>query len=100
MGAKVNMLRQAAGQLRRILEEIVPEYLFKDVVARYRENLMLTKVKQISWDNAVADKIDALFEELSRHVEGHSHSESYSGGMPDAAQLTKLAGRVDEVIAG
>ena len=50
----VGVLRHAAGQLRRTLEEIVQEYLLKDVVARYRENLMITKLKSITWDNAVA----------------------------------------------
>jgi energy-coupling factor transporter ATP-binding protein EcfA2 len=94
----VLMLRQAAGQLRRTIEEVVQEYLFKDVIARWRENLMVTKVKLINWDNAVADEIDSLFAELSRVFEGHSHSGAYAGGTPEVADLLKLADRIDKVI--
>jgi hypothetical protein len=59
---------------------------------------MLTRVKLINWDSAVADEIDTLFAELSRHVEGHSHSEEYAGGMPSVEELGKLADRVDAVV--
>ncbi|MEQ1711876.1 MAG: AAA family ATPase, partial [Hyphomicrobium sp.] len=96
---RVKSLRQAAGQLRRTLEEIVPFYLFNDVVARWRENLMLTKLPTVRWENAVADEIGKLFGELSRHVEGHSHTEEYAGGVPELDDLKKFADRVDAVIA-
>jgi energy-coupling factor transporter ATP-binding protein EcfA2 len=91
-------LRRAAGQLRRTVEEVVPKHLFKNVVARWRENYMLTRVKLINWDTGVADEVDALFGELSRLVEGHSHSEEYSGGVPDVSELTKLTDRVEAVL--
>jgi hypothetical protein len=97
-GEAVGSLRHAAGQLRRTVEEIVQEYLLKDVVARYRENLMITKLKSINWDDAVAEEIDTLYAELSRYVEGHSHSEAYVGGMPEVDDLIKLADRLDKVI--
>lgn len=91
-------LRQAGGELRRTLEEIVAMHLFKDVVGRWRENLRLTLVKEIHWDNSLADEIDSLFAELSRVVEGHSHTLEYSGGPPDIDELKKLADRVDGAI--
>lgn len=95
---RVTAIRQGMGELRRTLEEIVQEYLFKNVIARWRENLMLTKVKSIQWDNAVADEVDALMAELSRHIEGHSHSEEHAGGMPVLDDLEKCIRRVDAVI--
>lgn len=95
---RVTAIRQGMGELRRTLEEIVQEFLFKNVIARWRENLMLTKVKSIHWDNAVADEVDALMAELSRHIEGHSHSEEYTGGVPVLADLEKCVKRVEVVI--
>lgn len=91
-------LRHAAGQLRRTLEEIVQCDLFKDVIARWRENLMITKVRQIRWDYDVADEIDALFADLSRYVEAHSHTEEYAGGETDLDDLEAILKRVDAVI--
>ena len=86
------------GELRRTIEEVVPFYLLKDVVARWRENLMITKVKTIRWDDTLADEIDAIFGELSRHIEGHSHSEAYAGVPPVLSDLKGLIARVDSVI--
>ena len=95
---RVSALRHAAGQLRRTLEEIVPLYLLKGVVERWRENLMITKLPAIHWDNAIADEIISIFEELSRHIEGHSHTEAYSGDVPEVGELKSLVARVDAVI--
>lgn len=96
--AKVQMLRQAAGQLRRTLEEVVQLHMFKEVVARWRENLMLTKLPSIHWDNALADEINDLVADLSRHIEGHSHTEEFTGGVPAIDELSHLAERVDAAI--
>jgi hypothetical protein len=59
---------------------------------------MLTKVKSIQWSDALADEIDALFADLSRVMEGHSHTEEYTGGPPEVDELKTLADRVDAVI--
>lgn len=95
---RVTVIRQGMGELRRVLEEIVPQYLFKDVIARWRERLMLANVPKINWDNATADEIDAIGGELSRHIEGHSHSDEYIGGVPELDDLKELIKRVDAVI--
>lgn len=85
------------GELRRTVEETVPFHLLKDVVARWRENLMITKVRQIKWDDGLADEIDAVFAELSRHIEGHSHTGEYQG-VPDLDDLRKMIDRVDAIV--
>lgn len=72
---QADVLAKAAAQLRTTLETVVQQHLFKDVISRWRENLMLTKIRQINWDNTLADEIFDLFGELSRYMVGHSHSE-------------------------
>jgi wobble nucleotide-excising tRNase len=95
---RVSAIRRGMGELRRTVEETVQFHLFKEVVARWRENIMVTKVKQISWDNALADEIDGVFAELSRFVEGHSHSDEVQGGLADVPDLENMIGRVDSLI--
>jgi energy-coupling factor transporter ATP-binding protein EcfA2 len=95
---RVSAIRQGMGELRRTVEEIVPHHLFKNVVARWREKFMIANVKTIRWDDTLADEIDALFAELSRHFEGHSHSEEYMGAPPELGDLKTLIRRVDDVI--
>ena len=46
----------------------------------------------------MADEVDALMAELSRHIEGHSHSEEYTGGVPVLDDLEKCIKRVEAVI--
>jgi hypothetical protein len=85
------LLKDAAGKLRRCLEEIVPVFLFNVIVERWRENLMLTKLRAIKWDRELAGRVQNLFEELSRYIEGHSQTEAYSSAPPTIENLTALA---------
>jgi hypothetical protein len=68
------------------------------VVGRWRENLMITKLKTVNWDIALIDEIDRVMGDLSRHIEGHSHTEEYTGGVPDVDDLKSMIDRVDEII--
>ena len=86
------------GELRRTVEEVVQFYAFKDVVSRWRENIMVTRLKTITWDTAVVDEIDAIFAELSRFIEGHSHSDEMQGAIPKVEDLEDLIRRVDTII--
>jgi hypothetical protein len=95
---RISILRRGMGELRRTVEEIVQFHVFKEVVARWRENIMVTKLKTIAWDNAAIDEIDAIFADLSRFIEGHSHSDELQGGLPEIADLESLIQRVDTVI--
>ena len=70
------LVRQGAAQLRRTVEEIVPQFLFKEVVRRWTARVMVTALKRVSWDNVLVDKIVDVFEECSAIMEGHSHTEA------------------------
>jgi hypothetical protein len=65
------LVRQGAGQLRRTVEEIVPQYLFKEVVRRWTDRVMVTALKKVRWDNALADDLVEVFEACSAIMEGH-----------------------------
>ena len=60
------LYRQGAGQLKRTVEEIVPQYLFKEVVRRWTDRVMVTALKKVSWDNALVDEIVEVFEACPR----------------------------------
>jgi multidrug efflux pump subunit AcrA (membrane-fusion protein) len=95
---RVSFLRQGMGELRRTIEEVVQHHLFKEVVGRWRENIMITRLKQIVWDNEVVDELDEIFSELSRFMEGHSHSDETHGGLPEIGDLEGLIQRMDVII--
>ena len=84
--------------LRRTIEETVAKRLFKDVVGRWSDRVMVTKVTQISWDNQLADELCATFEDLSRYIEGHSHTDEAMGAPPEIGDLEKMIKCVENLI--
>jgi hypothetical protein len=95
---RVNHVRSGSGALRRTLEVVVIQHLFKDVVQRWKEQVHLGALTKVNWSNELADEIVALQDDTSRSLEGHSNSDEFAGGMPDVDGLEKLIGRVDAVI--
>lgn len=92
------MVRRGAGQLRRTLEEIVPQFLFKEVVRRWTDRVMVTALKKVNWDNALVDDLVEVFEACSAIMEGHSHTEAGTEAPPTAAKLDELIGKTKELI--
>ncbi len=92
------LIQRGMGELRRTIEEIVPYNLFKDVVKRWNDRIMVTKLKEVNWDNALAEEIIAVFEELSAYIEGHTHTEERAGSPPDTKKLKELIDKVDNLI--
>jgi energy-coupling factor transporter ATP-binding protein EcfA2 len=92
------LVRQGAGQLRRTVEEIVPQFLFKEVVRRWTDRVMVTALKKISWDNSLADEIVEIFEACSAIMEGHSHTEAGAEAPPTPAKLEELVVKTKELI--
>ena len=92
------LIREGAGQLRRTVEEMVPEYLLKKVVQRWSDRIIVTALKKISWNNLLADEIVALFEECSAIMEGHSHTEAGVEAPPTTAKLEELIRRTKDAI--
>jgi hypothetical protein len=92
------LVRQGAGQLRRTVEEIVPQYLFKEVVRRWTDRVMITSLRKVNWDNALADEIVDVFESCSAIMEGHSHTEAGAEAPPTPAKLEELITRTKNLI--
>jgi hypothetical protein len=92
------LVRQGAGQLRRTVEEIVPQYLFKEVVRRWTDRVVVTALKKVSWDNALVDELVEIFESCSAIMEGHSHTEAAAQAPPTPAKLEELIQRAKELI--
>jgi hypothetical protein len=92
------LCRQGAGQLRRTVEEIVPQYLFKEVVRRWTDRVMVTALKKVSWDNGLVDEIVEVFEACSAMMEGHSHTEAGTEAPPTPAKLEELIQKTKQLI--
>jgi energy-coupling factor transporter ATP-binding protein EcfA2 len=97
-GDRVMLLRHAAGQLRRSLEELVAPYLFNNVIDRWREPIMMGRLAKLKWEPSLVKRNADLFEELSRVFEGHSQTDQYSGGLPTVELLVQAADKVDAIL--
>lgn len=96
--AQVEQIRAGMGALRRTVEETVVKRLFKDAVPRWSDQVRVTTLRVINWDNAEVEKICALFEDLSRYMEGHSHSDEAMGAPPEMSDLEQRIEQVDAMI--
>jgi hypothetical protein len=96
--AQVEQIRSGMGALRRTIEEMVVKRLFKDAVPRWSDQVRVTTLRVINWDNAEVEKICALFEDLSRYVEGHSHTDEAMGEPPQPADLERRIEQVEALI--
>ncbi len=97
--ARDDAIRKGMGALRRTIEETTAKKLFKGAVPRWEDRVMVTKLPTINWDNALADDLCTTFEELSGHIEGHTHTEEAMGAPPDIPTLEGYINRVDALIA-
>jgi energy-coupling factor transporter ATP-binding protein EcfA2 len=99
VGSKqVEEVRAGMGALRRTIEETVVKRLFKDAVPRWSDQVRVTTLRQINWDNDEVEKICGLFEDLSRYIEGHSHSDEAMGSPPEVVDLETRVAQVDAMI--
>lgn len=96
--ARVKLIQRGMGELRRTVEEIIPHHVLKQVVTRWSDRVIVTALKKINWDTALIDDIVKEFEFCSGYMEGHSHTEERSGGLPEPALLEAAIGRVDLLI--
>jgi hypothetical protein len=92
------LIRRGAGQLRRTVEEIVPQFLFKEVVRRWTDRVILTALKKVNWDNTLVDEIVEVFEACSAIMEGPSHTEAGTQAPPTPAKLEELIKNTKELI--
>jgi energy-coupling factor transporter ATP-binding protein EcfA2 len=94
---RLRLVQRGMAELRRTVEEIVAQSLFKEVVSRWSDRVIVTKLKKINWDNALADEIVRSFEELSGHMEGHSHTDERGAPPPEPSELERLISTINEL---
>jgi formate dehydrogenase maturation protein FdhE len=95
---RVQAVQRGMGELRRTVEETIIQHLFKKVIQRWDERVMVGSLKKINWSNELADEIEKIFADLSRYIEGHSHSEAYVPLPPEPKDLEEMIARVDGLI--
>lgn len=95
---KEDLIRQGMAALRSTLEETVVNKLFKEVVPRWSDQVRVTAIKKVRWDNEKADEISDLYEELSGFIEAHSHTDETRTPALDTDLATKIE-EVDALIA-
>ena len=86
------------GALRRTIEETVVKRLFKGIVPRWSDRVIVTKLRTVAWDNALADDFVDMYEELSAYIEGHSHTDEASGAPPEIKDLEQKIAIVDALV--
>lgn len=92
------LVQRGMGELRRTVEEIIPHHLFKQVVTRWDDRIMVTSLKKVHWDEKLIEDIISSYTELSSYIEGHSHTEARTGGPPKPSDLEKIITQVNGII--
>jgi len=95
---RVQMIQRGMGELRRSIEEIIPHLLFKQVVNRWTDRIIVTGLRNINWDEALVADLIKTYEDISAYIEGHSHTEEQAGAPPEPKDLQEMATRVDDLI--
>lgn len=96
--SQVEIIRDGMAKLRTTLEEIVPRYIFQNVVQRWTDRVMVTALRRVNWQQDKVLEIVRLFEELSCFIEGHSHTEELAGAPPTVQDFESMIPKVDALI--
>lgn len=81
------LLREGFGALRTTYEAFIIFDLFEEVVMRFDERISFGRLKSIRWESSLVDEVVESCERLSRYIEGHLHSDAFSGGKPTPSML-------------
>jgi hypothetical protein len=95
---RLKLIQRGMGELRRTVEEIIPHFLFKQVVTRWSDRIIVTGLKNVNWDEEVVAEIIDAYEGLSAYIEGHTHTEERAGAPPEPKHLEEHIARVNELI--
>jgi hypothetical protein len=57
------------------IEETVIKKLFNGVVPRWSDRVIVTGLRKVAWDDALVEELVDVYEELSKYIEGHSHTD-------------------------
>jgi hypothetical protein len=86
------------GALRRTIEETVVKKLFNGVVPRWSDRVIVTGLRKVAWDDALVEELVDVYEELSKYIEGHSHTDEATGAPVELKDLDKMVQSVDGLI--
>lgn len=75
------------GALRTSYEALIIFELFNDVIQRFEERISPGRLMGIVWDYNFAKEINEKYGEISRYIEGHSHSDQYAASKPTLKNL-------------
>jgi hypothetical protein len=92
-------IRSGMSALRRTIEETVAKKLLKDVIPRWSDRVIVTGLRKIAWDDGLADELITVYEELSKWIEAHSHTDEATGAPPELKDLENRIAQVDALIA-
>jgi hypothetical protein len=93
--AQRDAICKGMGALRRTVEETVAKKLFKNVIPRWNDRVIVTGLRNISWDDALVEELCVVYEDLSRFIEGHSHTDEALGAPPEIKDLETMIGRIE-----
>lgn len=81
------ILKQGFGALRTSYENFIIYDLFRGVVLRFNERVSPGRLTDIVWDYDLAKKVNGKFADISRYIEGHSHSDLFAAQKPTVKTL-------------
>jgi hypothetical protein len=82
-------LQQGFGYLRTSYEALVVFEVFRDVVARFEERINFGKLRDVRIDTELIEEIVTRFEDLSRFIDAHLHSDAFAAAKPTPEILFK-----------
>jgi len=81
------ILRDGFGALRTTYEAFIVFDLFGGVIERFKERISFGRLENLVWDKTIIADIIHRCETLSRHIEGHLHSDSMTAKKPTPDDL-------------
>jgi energy-coupling factor transporter ATP-binding protein EcfA2 len=93
------LLQQGFGALRTSYEALIIFEVFNEVVARFEERLSFGRLKDVRVDPKLAEEIIRRMEALSRHIEGHLHSDTFASTKSSPATLLEEIKAFDSIRA-
>jgi hypothetical protein len=96
--AKQDVICTGMGALRRTVEEAVVKKLLKNVVPRWSDRVIVTGLRNVAWDEGLVEDLCSIYEELSKYIEGHSHTDEATGAPPEIKDLEQMIIRVENLI--
>lgn len=89
------LLRQGFGALRSAYEALIIFDMFNEVVMRFEERVSFGRLKNVAWNEKIADEVNSRCEYLSRYIEAHLHSNALGASKPTCEMLIREIEKFD-----